>query len=314
MESLRNADQVEHALIWLRRPGAPKAWEPFRLRLKEEAARSRARRMSRWQTDPHRKSVRIRFQVEGAACALHPPALAAALAALLLEAGVPLAMGLEKTPRPALHLAHPLPLDIPGQGEWADLVLTQAADGTLASLPERINAYSRGGLRVLECLAIPNYATPVAELCTSALWRWSCPPEQRPAAEGRVAEFLAAESFLFEKSGKTDGHKGVKRVEIRSLVETMTWDRANLEFRTRIDAGQAPNPRKLLGAVLGVEPAAILGLERLGLALAEDPRLLQADRFEPKLHNMFEDAVLLESGSNIRIVEGDDDDPIILGG
>jgi hypothetical protein len=314
MESLQKSNQVEHALAWLRRPGTPKAWEPYRLRLKAEAVRSRERRMSRWQTDPHRKTLRIRFQVAGEACAFHPPALAAELAAILLDAGVPLAMGLEKTPRPALHLGHPLPLDIPSEGEWADLVLTQAPEGPLAALPERINQHSQGGIRVLECAFVPNYATPVAELCISALWRWPCPQERRELALERVEAFLAAESFGMEKSGKTDGHKGVKRVEIRPLVETMAWVGRILEFRTRIDAGQAPNPRKLLGAILGLEPSAILGLERVSLALAEDPRLLQADRFEPKLHNMFEDAVLLDSGSHIKIVEGDDEDPIILGG
>jgi hypothetical protein len=106
----------------------------------------------------------------------------------------------------------------------------------------------------------------------------------------------------------------VKRVEIRSLVETMAWQGPALEFRTSLPPGQALNPRKLLGAILGAEPASIVTLERLGLELADDPRLLQADRYEPKLHNMFEDAVLLEAGSHIRIVDGDDDEPIILGG
>ena len=117
-----------------------------------------------------------------------------------------------------------------------------------------------------------------------------------------------------EKAGKTGGQKGVKRVEIRSLVEAMAWREGALEFTTRLAAGQATNPRKLLAAILGVEPGAVAALERLRLDLAEDPRLLQADRYEPKLHNMFEDAVLLDSGPHIKVFDGDDDDPIVLGG
>ncbi len=49
------------------------------------------------------------------------------------------------------------------------------------------------------------------------------------------------------------------------------------------------------------------------MELGEDPRLLQADRFQPKLHNMYEDAVLLGAEGNIRIVDEDDEEPIRLG-
>ena len=85
---------------------------------------------------------------------------------------------------------------------------------------------------------------------------------------------------------------------------------------TRIDPGAGPQPPQAPGRDPGRgAAAAITGLERLALDLDEDPRLLQADRFEPKLHNMYEDAVLLDSGSHIRLVDGDDDDePIVLGG
>ena len=75
----------------------------------------------------------------------------------------------------------------------------------------------------------------------------------------------------------------------------------------------AVNPLKLLGAVLGLEPADITGLVRTGVDYDPDPRLGQADRFEPKLKNMYEDAVLLGGGSNIVLVDEDDDEPTILG-
>ena len=304
---------LEHALAVLRKLTADPAWELFRSRLKAAVAKARDKRMNRWQTDPRRKTLRIRFEASGPACRQHPPALAAQLAMALLDAGLPLAMGLEKTPRPALHLAQPLPLDVPGRGEWADAVLTEAAGTPLAELPARINLTAPEGLRVLECLGVPNYATPVADLCREAAWSWHCASDPAVARAGTQA-FLDADTFGMDKPGKTDGQKGVKRVEIRSLVTAMAWEGPRLDFRTRLASGQAPNPRKLLGAILGLEPASITGLERVALVLAEDPRLLQADRFEPKLHNMYEDAVLLDSGSHIVIVEGDDDDPIVLGG
>ena len=314
LPALDEAGLLEHALSLLRLEDADRTWEPFRAQLKAAVALSRDRRMQRWQTDPHRRTLRFLFEAAGPACALHPPALVATLAKAFLEAGLPLAMGLEKNPRPAVHLGHPLPLEVPGRGEWADAVFTQAVAAPLAELPILLNAHAAEGLTFLRCEAVPNYASPVSELCRAALWRWRCPEPLLPAAWPKVDAFLASVSFELEKPGKTGGQKGVKRVEIRSLVEAMTWQGPCLEFTTRIAPGQAPNARKLLGAILGEDPATITNLERLALDLAEDPRLAQADRFEPKLHNMYEDAVLLDSGGHIHLIDDDPDDMIVLGG
>ena len=311
---LDRSSNLEHALAWLRDRAQEPRWAPFRARLKAAVAISRARRMSRWQSAPERRTLRVLFQVAGAAAGLHPPALAAQLARAILDAGLPLAMGLEKTPRPAVHLAHPLPLGCPGRAELADVGFTRAAGVPETALPALINAAAPAGLQVLRCEPVPNHASPAADLCRSALWRWACPEERLGVARERVAAFLAADRFTLAKPGKTGGRKEIKEVEIRPLVRAMEWAGACLEFRTAIVSGQAPNPQKLLAAILGAEPAEITGLERLGLELAEDPRLLQADRYQPKLHNMYEDAVLLEAGSHIRIVEGDDDEPLLLGG
>jgi len=312
--ALDQSSNLEHALAWLRDRALEPRWAPFRARLKAAVAVSRARRMSRWQTDPERRTLRVLFQVDGPAVGLHPPALAALLAKAILDAGLPLAMGLEKTPRPAVHLAHPLPLGCPGRAELADVGFTRAAGVPEAELPALLNAAAPPGLRFLSCDLVPNHASPAADLCRSALWRWACPGDRLASAREQVAAFLAADRFEWAKPGKSGGQKAIKQVEIRTLVLGMAWAGATLEFRTAILSGQAPNPQKLLAAILGAEPAEITGLERLGLELAEDPRLLHADRYQPKLHNMYEDAVLLEAGSHIRIVEGDDDEPLVLGG
>ena len=73
------------------------------------------------------------------------------------------------------------------------------------------------------------------------------------------------------------------------------------------------NPRKLLGGILGQKPDAVEGLVRRRVVLAEDPRLKEAEKFEPKLKNIFEDAVLLSENSNLVLVDEEEDDPIILG-
>ena len=73
------------------------------------------------------------------------------------------------------------------------------------------------------------------------------------------------------------------------------------------------NPLTALGALLDLPPTAIAGLQRTSIDLRPDARLAQADRFAPKLKNMYEDAVLLAGGSNITLVDEDDDEPLLLG-
>jgi hypothetical protein len=77
-------------------------------------------------------------------------------------------------------------------------------------------------------------------------------------------------------------------------------------------AFHALSPLKVLRAILDLEPTCFLGLVRTAVELKPDSRLDQAERFEPKLKNMYEDAVLLGGGSNIVLVEDDDDEPLLL--
>jgi hypothetical protein len=310
LRELESGRRLEHAWLMLRRARPdPARWAAAAARMKAAVERSRSRRMSLWQNDPDRVTLRLRFALGAPACA-QPAALPALLAGTLAAAGLPVAVGLEKTPRPAVHLGHPLPAQVEGRSEWADVVLLEAPPVPPGDLPELVNAHAPQGLVLLQCLQVPNYASPVADLCRTAHWRWACPPADLDAVRARVAAFLDCERFEVERTGKIGGQKGVKRVDIRPLLEDCRWQGADLLFRTRIAPGEAANPRKLLAAVLGLE---VQGLVRTAVDLDEDPRLLQAEKYQPKLHNMYEDAVLLGARGNIRILDEDDDEPLILG-
>ncbi|HWQ09400.1 MAG TPA: hypothetical protein VN436_09845, partial [Holophaga sp.] len=95
---------MEQALLELKRKrprtGQPDSWRPVCERMEKAVAAARERRMLQWQMDPARRTYRLRLAVRKPASDLHPPALQATLAAAIMEAGLPLAMGLEKTPRP----------------------------------------------------------------------------------------------------------------------------------------------------------------------------------------------------------------------
>jgi hypothetical protein len=308
--ALESEHSLEHAWLVLRQARLdPQQWGGLRARLKAMLERDRSRRMNQWQTDPNRVTLRLRFSVRAPASDQHPAGLLALLARTLMEAGLPVAMGLEKKLRPAIHLGHPLPPLAEGLAEWADVVLLEAP-APLLELPARVNACAPQGLALLQCLQVPNYASRVAELCRAAQWRWVCPSPLLDQARERMDAFLASERFEIHKPGKLAGQKVSKPVDVRPLLEDCRWDGAELLFRTPIRPGEAANPRKVLAAVLGLE---IQDLARTALELGEDPRLLEAEKFQPKLHNMFEDAVLLGAQGNIRIVEEDDDEPIRLG-
>jgi hypothetical protein len=305
---------LEQAWLLLRLgPADPAPWAPWLARIKTILERDRPRRMTAWQIDPDRTTLRLRFAVAAPACGGGPAALALLLAGALLEAGLPVSVGLEKALRPAIHLGHPLPPGVAGRSEWADAALAVAPRLAAADLPDRINARAPAGLRILACEAVPNHGSPVSELCRRARWGWACPGARREAAGAALERFAASDRFEIEKTGKVEGHKEAKRIDIRPLLEPGAWVDGEYRFATAAGPGEATNPRRLLSAIAGweVPPEE---LARLELELAEDPRLAQGDKFQPKLRNMFEDAVALGAGGNIRLVEDDDDDePLVLG-
>jgi hypothetical protein len=314
---LKEQGFLEQALLELKRKrprmNREDPWQAWRTRLELEITKARDHRIHQWQLDPNRRSLRFRMEVLAPACTLHPSALQAVLARALLESGLPLAMGLEKTPRPMVRLGHPLPLGVVGLAEWADAILREPPAVSMEDLSGCINDHCPDGLRILEAEEIPNHASPVLDLCAKGHWAWACAPEMRASAGERLRRFEAMGSYEIAKIGKVEGQKRVKLIEVRQLVLRMGWEGESFHFTTRLSASEAMNPIKLLAGILEREPAAILGLTRLRVELAEDPRLVSADKYETKLHNIFEDAVLLESGPTIQCVEEEEDDePIVL--
>jgi len=309
---------LEQALLELKRarprlqPADP--WYALRKAMEGEVAKARERRLHQWPLDPDRRVLRLRMEIRSPACDLHPSALQAALARTLLEAGWPLAMGFEKTPRPMVRLGHPLPLGVVGLSEWADVTLRERPPFPKEEWAERVHARGLEGLRILQLEEIPQHASPVLELSQRAHWAWTCPQALRSLATERLRRLEAAEAYAIAKIGKVEGQKQVKQIEVRHLVLDMGWDGDTFRFATRLAPGEALSPVKLLAGVLELEASAIQELTRLSVELAEDPRLLTAEKYETKLHNIFEDAVLLESGAMIPQGEDEDDEPIVLRG
>jgi hypothetical protein len=302
---LQQEGGLDEALFRLKRlqrgepsPGLP-AWA---LGLEAAARQERVRRAALWHLGLDRIHLRLAYARGPELGGLNPSAMQALLTRVLEAAGLTPALSLEKRPRPMVTLGPPLPVDTSGLEEWADVVLARRPALPPETWPEAFDAAAPPGLCARRFNPVPAYATPLLDLAREAHWTWPCPPAWIEEARSRITSLMAASSFEITKGGRSEGQKGVKQVDIRLLA-----------FTLRILPGEATHPRKLLGGILGRDPLEVTGLMRLSITLAPDPRAQQADRFEPKLRNIFEDAVALGPGSNLTLVDEDDDEPLRLG-
>ncbi|HTL97951.1 MAG TPA: TIGR03936 family radical SAM-associated protein [Holophagaceae bacterium] len=308
-EALRSieAEQLaEEALDWVR--SHRRADAALRAKLEPLAAKAKARRAGRVHLEGGRTLARIRYAKEEAALIFGSGELQTLFGEALRLEGLPLELDLGKRPRPLLVCAPPLPPAVGGEAEWLEAQLRHSAEAP--DLLARLNRRLPPGLRLIAWEEWPVWATPAAELCVAAHWAW---PSDGPGAPEAVAAFLASDAFFLEKVGKIEGQKQEKRVDLRPLVLDMAWEGGELRFTTSLAAAPALNPLKLLAALLGRAPESIAGLRRTGFDMAEDARLKKGDRYTAKLKNMYEDAVLLGAGSNITLVDEDDEEPLSLG-
>lgn len=313
IEAIRDAGLAEEAAERVRslrlESEHPQVAKALALRLAPLAAAAQQRRAARWQLDTRRTLIRFTFAKEAGVLEFDDGELHALfLQAFRLE-GLDLALDLGKRPRPLLTSGLPLAAGIGSRGETMDAVLKREPSEDPAELMARLNLRLPEGLRIERWMALPGYATAPSELARLAYWIWSVDPGLRPRVEAGMAAFLQADSWPWERGPAKSGTPP----DLRRVISGMQWVDDGLHFETLMGPHQALNPIKLLGAVFGLEPSDISGVVRAGVDLDPDPRLGQADRFEPKLKNMYEDAVLLGGGSNIVLVDEDDDEPTILG-
>lgn len=309
---------AEEAQARLRHHRMPKGAHPpklkqLKIRLSVIAGKARDRRSADSRLDSERGVLRLRYERGEALAHLNPAQFRTLLCEVLQRAGLAPTLSLERTPRPLLTLGHPLPVGLAGRSEWADAEISPVPKEPEAALLGKLDAAAPMGLAFSGCATLPAYATPVLELSRFAHWRWPCPAELRREAETRLAIFNAATNFCIEKTGKVGGQKSLKQLDVRHSVVANSWEDGYLLLTTRISAREALNPQKLLAGILGLEATAIHGLERIAVELGDDPRLQLAERFEPKLRNIYEDAVLLSAGPHLKIVDEEEDEPLHLG-
>jgi radical SAM-linked protein len=278
-------------------------------RLHPLAAQARQRREAFWQLDSRRTLVRFDYAKVNAAADFDLGDLQAIfLRAFRLE-GFPLALDLGKRPRPMLGGGLPLPAGVDGLAEIMDVVLKREPEGDPRACVAKLNGRLPLGLSLHGWRTLPLHASPVCDLALCSHWRWSPPGDLAAGVRRQVAAFLDSPRWPWDR-GPSKASAGL---DLRDLIADMVWDGETLCFSTAMGDHQAISPLKMLGAILGMDVAHLTGLVRTRVEFRDDSRLAQGYRFEPKLKNMYEDAVLLGGGSNITLVDEDDDEPIRLG-
>ena len=306
-------DLVEEAVDLLRaarREAEDKALiEAMTSKLVPLSAKAQARRSALWQLDTRRVLIRLSYAKEKGALAFDDGDIHAIFLQAFRFEGLRLVLELGKRPRPLLSIGAPLPAGVGAKAETMDAVLKQEPTEDPPGLMARLNRRLPEGLRVHGWDALPGYASAVGDLALLSHWRWDVVPDQRLRLENKVASFLNSNSWPWERGTA----KSEVPLDLRHLITKMHWEEGALCFATRMGVFSAINPLKMLGAILELDPARMKGMVRTAVDLKPDARVGQAERFEPKLKNMYEDAVLLGGGSNIVLVDEDDDEPIQLG-
>jgi hypothetical protein len=292
---IKDEQYLEYSWLMLKRAHLdPLLWTGLGYQLKVLAEKIRTKNIRRQQTHAGQLLFRLRFKVTAQAYMNNYAKLQHLLGQTLMDAGLPIAMGLEKIPKLAVKLGCHLPMFTEGHNEWADVILLNPTERLLVDLPTIINSYAPQGIYTLEVIKVYNHASPVADLCHRAHWQWTYNGKLTDHISNKINVFLESKCFYIEKINKADGNCKVTQIDVRPIFENCTWDKHSLKFQTAILPGQAVNPNKILAAILKIATP-LSGLVRNRLELKDDPRSFQEDKFNIKLHNMYEDAIVLDT-------------------
>ena len=184
----------------------------------------------------------------------------------LRRAGVAVAYTEGFTPHPMIALGSPLPLGITGGAELLDVVLSERTDPEQFRI--RLQDKLPDGVAISQVREAPLDAPSIQSQLCAAEFQLTLPPGADPDnVERSVAGLMAAESWPMEQQRE----KGVKRYDLRPLIEWLRLDRAAdppvLLMRLRAEPSATGRADQVASA-LGLSDA--VRIHRLGLILRED--------------------------------------------
>lgn len=214
--------------------------------------------------------LRLTFTKEGATRYISHLDLARALERALNRAGLPVAYTQGFNRRPRLSLAAALPLGYTSAAEIADVWLTESTDPEL--FLNRLRMSMPPGIGVSSVEEVPLSSPSIQQRMASSVYEVRFPePVEEDALQIRVAELLAADSFVREKY-RSKGNKP-QSVDLRPLVIDVTIGRDGagelvMQLRLAQTTSQTGRPDDILAA-LGLDPLDA-HVHRVALVFADD--------------------------------------------
>jgi len=162
----------------------------------------------------------------------------------LRRAGVPLAYSQGFNPRPKIAFAAALPVGVTGQREIMDLILDRPV--MPLNFAQRLAPHLPPGLEVASVEEVYHKLPSLQSQVCAAGYRVEVEWEGRQALEARVTEFLAAETVVRQRRGKT--------YDLRPRVESLSVGEAvpgGFVLHMRLRQGQSGTARhdEVLGAL-----------------------------------------------------------------
>ncbi len=155
----------------------------------------------------------------------------------LRRAGVPLAYSQGFNPRPKIVFASALPVGVTGQREMMDLILERPI--MPLTFAQRLGPHLPPGLEIVSVEEVYHRLPSLPSQVRAAEYRvkveWG---EDRQELEARLAEFLAAETIVRQRRGKT--------YDLRPLVESLSVEEATpggFVLHMRLCQGQSGTAR-----------------------------------------------------------------------
>ena len=208
-----------------------------------------------------RHRLQFRFKKDGDLRLIGHRDLARTFERLMRRIELPLAMSEGFHPHPKINFPSALAVGVEGKSEVVEVTVSEPVD--VAAIKERLIGQLPEGLAITDVRVMDHdepkthiekvdYVVPLSE-------------DQCESVQIKITEFIAAESWMVERTGK----KGSKQVDIRPGVHSLELNNNQLTMRLETTQTYNVKPREVL-ALLGIENLETRGhwLTRTGVHLA----------------------------------------------
>jgi radical SAM family uncharacterized protein/radical SAM-linked protein len=249
------------------------------LRTSREGARAEAEVPAtpppRWEEPPPWGKLRFRWSRTGLSRLTSHHEVLNVFVRALRRARVPMRYSEGYHPHASLSFSTALRVGLETEGDWCDVILTEAIDPLAAA--QRLNDTLPEGFGVHDAWLVPMTVKPLMAVYTAARYRAEIPPalagEDLPQ---RVAELLARPEIIVSRRGKEQDRIVFRQVDIRPMMRAVHADGCIVVMDLVPDGnGRLPKADEVLSVLLGAEELGAVRLVKLAACALVGDELLE---------------------------------------